>query len=742
MRGITLLLAMITWPCWALAQPANACLSQAPQHIVVLGSSTAAGVGPSTPDSAWVNRFRRRLQSWHPDYQVSNLARGGYTTYHLMPAGFQPPPNRPQPDSLRNISAALALVPDAILINLPSNDAAQGVSVDQQLTNFRAMVQVADSQGVPVWICTPQPRLFGPPQLAMQLALRDSILVAFGSRAIDFWTGLADSLALPLPIYDAGDGVHLNDAGHALLFHRVLSAQVPDSAYRPPAGPDYLPIDLEIGGECGESRLPFRLRWANLGHRDSSGVEARLRAVSADGLVRTRTLLLAGLPGCQADTTQLEMDLAIGGEWTVDLSLSSPPDSLVHNDTLHRRLRLVPALPPLTQDLILCQGDTAHFMALPQRPGQVRWYQRLADSVPQGVGQWLPLPGLRWDTTLHVSALNDPVTWRETLTTPAQYDRSWNGIMVDLMPQRDLWLDSLRLPIAATGPQVLRLYRRSGSYLGHEQDSASWQLWDTVAFTATQTNQWQHLPLDSLPLSGGDTVGLYLHLADPNARLRYEVATETGAFSNDELKVVTGAGITHTFGQPYFPRHLPASFGYHWSAGPCESERLPVSASLANPFFSLGADTLLRRGDTMRLRGPEADRYQWSTGDSLREIAVVMGTGGSDSLRLWLQAWAGPDCPASDTLLVQVDPSLQSGLPALAWQRTFWVSRVGRQEIVLHGLRQPPDRVILLDSLGREVYRWPGQTGYSYRLPDLPAGWYWLRIQGVGLPRPAVGVRL
>jgi hypothetical protein len=58
------------------------------------------------------------------------------------------------------------------------------------------------------------------------MAMRDSTLARFGARAIDFWTGLAQQDGSIDPAFDSGDGVHLNDAGHEILFRRAVDAGV------------------------------------------------------------------------------------------------------------------------------------------------------------------------------------------------------------------------------------------------------------------------------------------------------------------------------------------------------------------------------------------------------------------------------------------------------------------------------------------------------------------------------------
>jgi len=53
--------------------PINPCAQISDIHVVVIGSSTAVGTEPSTPDSAWVNRYRKYLQDINPQNQVTNL---------------------------------------------------------------------------------------------------------------------------------------------------------------------------------------------------------------------------------------------------------------------------------------------------------------------------------------------------------------------------------------------------------------------------------------------------------------------------------------------------------------------------------------------------------------------------------------------------------------------------------------------------------------------------------------------
>jgi lysophospholipase L1-like esterase len=202
-------------------------LLQAQVKIVVLGSSTAFGDGASIKDSAWVNRYKKYVQDINPLNEVINLAKGGYTTYHILPSGSYTT-GKPNPDVNRNITKALSYEPDAIIINLPSNDAAALYPVQDQLKNYDLVLSKADSAGVPVWVATTQPRNMAFPNQINLVVMRDSTISRFGEMAIDFWTELADSATVGSinDDYDSGDGVHLNDAGHRLLFERVIEKNI------------------------------------------------------------------------------------------------------------------------------------------------------------------------------------------------------------------------------------------------------------------------------------------------------------------------------------------------------------------------------------------------------------------------------------------------------------------------------------------------------------------------------------
>ncbi len=201
-------------------------------RIVVLGSSTAYGTGAVPIDSSFVNKFKNYIQSKNPQNTIINLATLGLTTYHVLcPTGFVPPPNRPFfPDPDRNITKALTYNPDAIIINLPSNDIALGIPQQESKDNYERTMWLADSANIPVWVTTTQPRnSLSPTERGFLMEFRDWTYQRFGAKAIDFWTDVANPDGTINIFYSFGDNVHVNNNGHSLYSTRTRNEHILDS---------------------------------------------------------------------------------------------------------------------------------------------------------------------------------------------------------------------------------------------------------------------------------------------------------------------------------------------------------------------------------------------------------------------------------------------------------------------------------------------------------------------------------
>ena len=266
--------------------------------IVVLGSSTSAGTGANPIDSAWVWRYRAALAELSADYQVINLGVGGYTTFKICPTGTVFEEGITEViDESKNVTKALTYNPYAIIVNMPSNDAINYTAA-QTLANMALVSDYAAAVGVKTWICTTQPRNFSDPgMIATQVYLADEIPKIYGDYSLDFWTDLADDAGFIASAYDSGDGVHLNNAGHRLLFERVMekgihleacdaitsvASQSVDLAlkvYPNPAGAQFtLSLYMESEGEL--EVLFFDMTGRELGVRTSKELQAGAHSLS------------------------------------------------------------------------------------------------------------------------------------------------------------------------------------------------------------------------------------------------------------------------------------------------------------------------------------------------------------------------------------------------------------------------------------------------------------------------------
>lgn len=201
--------------------------AQTNARIVVIGSSTAFGTGASPIDSSWVNRTKSYYKSLCGLDTVINLAVGGFTTFNGLPGSS---------DTGHNITKAMSLNPDIVLISFPTNDAVSDIPLSTYLANLRTMYNIVVAAGKKCYVCSTQPRNLSnhSQQLILQKG-RDSILAEFPGHSFNFF----DPLVAPPPSLDINpsltpDGIHPNNAGHRLLFQVVISANIISCTPTPP----------------------------------------------------------------------------------------------------------------------------------------------------------------------------------------------------------------------------------------------------------------------------------------------------------------------------------------------------------------------------------------------------------------------------------------------------------------------------------------------------------------------------
>jgi len=201
------------------APPAAQVPVVAPGNWVVLGSSSAQGIGANT-GRGWASL----LATTQIGNQVTvlNLAKAGTSTYAGLPTSSLAPPDRPAADTAHNIDRALLQQPRLLLISFPTNDTALGFGADETVKNLQTLRQTAAAAGAATLVLGTQPRDgFDAGQNSTLQAIDQALGQQLGACFVPLRAALSDPQGRIATAYAAGDGIHLNDAGHAQVAQRV-----------------------------------------------------------------------------------------------------------------------------------------------------------------------------------------------------------------------------------------------------------------------------------------------------------------------------------------------------------------------------------------------------------------------------------------------------------------------------------------------------------------------------------------
>jgi len=191
--------------------------------IAVLGSSTAEGEGASSAANSWVGLLETALSD-AANVSITNLAMGGYTTLELLPGS----------GASGSVDAAISEDPDLIIVALAgSNDLDIGTSTTNYLSRLTQVRDKARAAGIPAFFVGTAPKdlsdserlLLSDWNTRMRSSFSNCWTPANGAYSpcfMDVFADLANGDLELLSQYDSGDGIHLNDAGHRVIFQDAV----------------------------------------------------------------------------------------------------------------------------------------------------------------------------------------------------------------------------------------------------------------------------------------------------------------------------------------------------------------------------------------------------------------------------------------------------------------------------------------------------------------------------------------
>lgn len=206
-RLLITILALLTAP--AAFGPAWA----APLKLTALGTSLTQGYG-LPPGTEFTVQLQAALRAQKIDVTVVNAGVSGDTSA----------------DGLSRLDWSLADHPDAVILELGSNDMLRGLPPEQTEKNLRAILGKLKAAHVPVLLCGMHAqRNLG----ADYVARFDSIYPRLAKETgVLFYPFILDGVALN-PKLNQADGMHPNPAGVKVIVRRILPsvkkllAQVP-----------------------------------------------------------------------------------------------------------------------------------------------------------------------------------------------------------------------------------------------------------------------------------------------------------------------------------------------------------------------------------------------------------------------------------------------------------------------------------------------------------------------------------
>ncbi|MCP4439228.1 MAG: T9SS type A sorting domain-containing protein [Aureispira sp.] len=360
----------------------------------------------------------------------------------------------------------------------------------------------------------------------------------------------------------------------------------------------------------------------------------------------------------------------------------------------------------------------------------ILWYDAPLAGNIVGYGNSFGLSNITSNQMYYPEAVRGNLYFDESLFTSETTTTNWNGFMFDIVALDNIMVDSLSTKFNTTGTQNVVAYYKTGSYVGNENNSAAWTAWGTVTVQVNAVGDFEILDLPDIALSTNDTLAVYLHMQTSGSRLSY-LSSSTGlVYANNEMQILSGSGISYTFGTTYTPRNFSGEVFYHHGFNPtgdCNTARETVHAVVSEPTIDLGNDTTLYLNQDIVLNiNTTFDTYLWSNnaiGDQLLVDTASFSVGANT---IWLNATDVYGCTASDTIVVSF--TVNSGLEKL-------------QEVSIQLVPNPTDGLIYVLGTGNQtiqatVLSANGATvreqaflNTSLDLSDLPKGVYFISFQ-------------
>ena len=332
------------------------CLSVSKVKIVVIGADESNEKN-SRGESTWIGKYRDYIQSFNADNEVINLTKKKFNSYHIMPTGNPVPYRRPHSNPSNNITQAISLNPDAILINLEYNDVLAGYKANEEIINIMLLTSKANKNNIPVWINMPKPRSFD--SLAYQktyIKTKNLIKERFGSFVVDYWDDMAQEDGSVQDVY-AYNGIYINNKGQELILQKLIEADIHHYCARKKFKGErdlaLYSLSTVDSNLSNSNTKKFEVTLANAGINIKQNIPVVLKAINLEtnkNYALSKTIY-GGIKSCQFRSIPFTFEELPRGNYKIVAYLSSRIDENAQNDSTTLSYRNIAALENKTKKI-------------------------------------------------------------------------------------------------------------------------------------------------------------------------------------------------------------------------------------------------------------------------------------------------------------------------------------------------------------------------------------------------------
>ncbi|MBT3302245.1 MAG: T9SS type A sorting domain-containing protein [Bacteroidetes bacterium] len=263
-----------------------------------------------------------------------------------------------------------------------------------------------------------------------------------------------------------------------------------------------------------------------------------------------------------------------------------------------------------THDTLSCFNDSALLEATASNAYSYFWFDSIASGALQHIGQTFKTPKLKNTTTYFVEARSKAIPDSLKTTYNSGLGNLTNGCMFDVSAiSTDLTIDSFDIHTLYKNDYPVWVYYKKGSYVGFQNDSASWILLDSTTVNAQGFEKATRVPIGGFTIPKGEMYAIYITTI-PVSFLNFSSGNST--YLDDELAIWPGIALDYLFDATFAVSAVFNGQIYYSSGAFCQTERKAATVFVKEkPNVILPVDTFVCYQQTLELNGNHGPSYSY-----------------------------------------------------------------------------------------------------------------------------------